>query len=318
MPCSALPHDTRDAMTFAVLCPGQGAQHARMLDAALTRAEGRLAIDAASAVLGADVRAWCRDAEAMFANATAQPLLCVAQQAAWHAIRDALPVPQVVAGYSVGELAAYGIADALQTPELATLARARAQAMDAAAARRPGGLVAVRGLPRDEVDAACNRHGAAVAIVIDDDAYVIGAPRSSLQAVQDALVARGGHCTPLPVGVASHTPLLADAVPRFEQALRDSALADPRVPVVAGVDGTLATTRARAIASLVAQLTAPVLWTEVMSTLDERGCRVVLELGPGRALSRMISARVPDAHARSLDEFGSLDGAVAWVLRHAG
>src|SRR4051794_127104 len=188
-------------MTFAVLCPGQGAQHAGMLDAALMSPAGRGVIDIAARTLGHDPCTWVRSGEAIFENAIAQPLVCVAQLGAWASLRDALPRPLAFAGYSVGELSSHGLAGALSTESVALLAHARAAAMDHAAAELPGALVAVRGLSRRVAAICAAAHDGAIAIANGDDAFVIGVAAASLDALREALVTCGGQVTCLRVGV---------------------------------------------------------------------------------------------------------------------
>ena len=301
-------------MTFAVLCPGQGAQHAHMLDVALARPRGAAVIDAIAATTGFDARAHLAAGSRMFDNAIAQPLLCAAQVATWTALRDDLPTPAAVAGYSVGELVSYGVAGAIEASGLIAIANARAALMDGAAAP-PGNLIAQRGLRRPTVEAMCRGRDAWIAIAIDDNASVIGGTSSAIDALQDDMERAGAQITCLRVGVASHTPLLAAAVDPFRKVLIDSNLRAPAIPVIAGVDGAPVTTRERAIETLAVQLARPIEWTQCLDALAERGCRVFLELGPGRALSKMAVDRLPDVEARSVEEFGDPGAIAGWVRR---
>ena len=300
-------------MALAVLCPGQGAQHPAMLDLALSHPAGRRALDDGSAALGADVREWLA-ADAMFANAYAQPLICLTQYAQWQALRDDLPRPRALAGYSVGELSGYGVADAVDVAALAVLARQRAMAMDAAAAS-PGGMIGIRGIPRRSLEALCSDIGAHVAIATADDAFVVGASEARLAALAARCEQRGVKTRPLRVGVAAHTPLLEAAVLPLKAALDASPLCAPAFPVVAGIDATAVTTRERAIATLAPQVARTIEWSQCLDALVERGCRVFLELGPGQALSRMVRGRYEEAEARAVDEFRSLAAVAAWVAR---
>jgi [acyl-carrier-protein] S-malonyltransferase len=302
-------------MTFAVLCPGQGAQHAAMFDLACRDAEGLRVVEQAGEALTEDPRGWLARGEAIFDNAIAQPLICIAQLALWTALRTTLPRPTAVAGYSVGELACYGVCDALDAGALAELARARALAMDRAAADRPGGVVAIRGLSRPALIRHCAGLEAFVAITIADDAFVVGGTDAALATVTARCRHSGAQVTALRVGVASHTPLLVAAVAPFRAALERSPLRAPLLPVVAGVDAGLVTARERAIATLSSQIATTVEWAQCLDTLYERGCRVFLELGPGRALSRMARERHEDIEARSVDEFRDKAAIVAWVRR---
>jgi [acyl-carrier-protein] S-malonyltransferase len=224
--------------------------------------------------------------------------------------------PIAFAGYSVGELASYGCAGALDAGELASLAIARAAAMDAASVR-PGGLIALRGLPRAEVAALCADRAAWIAIVNGEGAFVIGGDAAGLDAIADRAIEQGAQATRIDVRVAAHTPLLVAAIEPFRSALEHSSLRAPEVPVVAGVNGAMVTTRGRAIAALAAQLATTIEWSRCLDTLYERGCRVLLELGPGNALARIAREFLPDdVDARSVSEFRSLDGVMSWLRRH--
>jgi len=300
-------------MTFAVLCPGQGAQHPALLDFADRFPDSLRVVEGAAEALGQDPRRWLDQPEAIYRNAVAQPLIAVAQLAQWVAIRDDLPTTVALAGYSIGELSCYGIGGALDAGELARMARARAHAMDAAATDHRGGLVGVHRLTRAVLRGLCEAAHAYIAIAIADDTYVVGGAEALLDRVREDCKAAGATLTELPVGIASHTPLLAAAAEAFRATLERSSLSSPSIPIVAGVDGSLITTRAGAVRTLSAQIAHTVEWAHCLDALYERGCRVYLELGPGRALSKMIRARFDDVEARAVDEFRRLENAHAWV-----
>jgi [acyl-carrier-protein] S-malonyltransferase len=305
-------------MTFAVMCPGQGAQHGGMLDVVRDDPGAAAVIDEARTALGVDPREWLADPGAMFENAIAQPLICITQLALWRALRDRLPAPALFAGYSVGELACYGVADALDTRDLARLAEVRAREMDEAAAALPGGLCAVRGIRRAPLSARARAHGASIAIAVAADAFVVGGSHAALAALRSELEGAGAQITALRVGLPAHTPQLTAAVPAFRAALERSPLRAPAAPVVAGIDARRVATRERAIATLSTQVAATIEWGECLVALHERGCRVYLELPPGRALSRMVRDRFDDVDARAVEEFRDLAAVAAWVRRKVG
>jgi len=299
-------------MTFAVLCSGQGSQHRGMLSLLQNEGGANEAFDAAARGLGFDLRDAVAGSEDLFDNVLAQPLICVAQCAAWQAVHEALPVPLAFAGYSVGELASYACAGALSAYELAQLASERARAMEAAA-KAPGGLVAVRGLYRPQIDALCRGNELWVAIVIDDTGFVLGGLQRSIVRCVDEARSEGAQTTRLRVGIASHTPLLVDAVERFRGVLERSSLCDPAIAVLSGTDASPIRDRSTAIDALARQIAQTIDWARSLEALYERGSRVFLELGPGNALARNAQARFEGVEARSLDDFRSLSAAVAWV-----
>ena len=284
-----------------LLCPGQGGQHAGMFDLARTHAGARVFLMRCGLP---------DDPPAPFANRVAQPAIVAATLAMWLALKDALPAPALVAGYSIGELAAYGVAGALAADAAVKLAGARAVLMDYAAAGPPQGLAAVTGVAVDVVARDID-----VAIVTGVDTCIVGGTRARL----DELATRwpAARIQMLPVGVASHTPLMEPAVAPFRELLQGVAFAPPRTPVLAGIDGTRVLRRETAIDRLARQLSETIAWSACMDAIAEAGVTVALELGPGAALSRMLQARHPHIACRSVAEFHTLDGIAGWVARAA-
>ena len=303
-------------MSLAILCSGQGAQHPAMLDMIANHPAASEIIRMGEAELGFKLREVVAQRDKIFLNSIAQPLICLTQLALWTALKQSSPKPVVFCGYSVGELGTYGCAGALDAAELARIAAARAALMDQAAATTHGGLLAVQGLRRDEVVHLCEGNRAWVAIAIGAEEFVVGGEDAALEKLGKAFSERGAKPTRLKVGLASHTPLLSVAVPPFRMELIASSLTSPATPVVAGIDAAWVMRREVAIEKLALQLDRTIEWGSCLDILYERGCRVFLELGPGRALARMTQARFDDVDARSMEDFRSLGGASSWLAKH--
>jgi [acyl-carrier-protein] S-malonyltransferase len=305
-------------MALGILCSGQGGQTPDMLDILQGEPAAQAVLDAAAEAMGVDPRRLVAGPlHELHRNAVAQPVLCAAALATWVALRPRLPPVRAFAGYSVGELAAYGCAGALEIGELVTLAGRRAAAMDGACSA-PNGLLAVRGLERGVVETLGRSYGVAVAIVNDVDRLVVGGLSDGLNRFEAAVTALGAGVTPLPVAVASHTSLMAPAAAIFGHALAASGLKRPLTPVLAGIDGTAIRRRDDAQAALTAQIAHTIDWAACMDSLVEMGCTVLLELGPGAALARMVRDRHVQVAARSVAEFRSLAGVIDWVGRQIG
>lgn len=298
-------------MSLALLCPGQGAQHAAMFDRVRDLAAARPVLDATSELLGRDVFA-AAAADDRFDNVRAQPLLCAASLAHWQGLREVLPTPTVIAGYSIGELAAHAIAGGVDAATCLALAAQRALLMDSASPA-DAGLQAVLGLERHVLQPLCDLHGAHVAIANGQDHFIVGGTHASLQRLADAARPQGADIRPLQVHVPAHTPLLAAAVAPFAAALDASPLQAPRLPLLAGIDARPVRDRATAVHTLSAQLAQTIEWAQVMRQAFERGARVFLQLGPGNALARMVAPAYPCCEVRAVEEFQSLEGAAAWV-----
>ncbi len=216
-------------MALAILCSGQGRQHPDMFALTADAPEAAGAFAHAAALLGHDPRDFVRgqSGEVLHRNRAGQILCTVQALAAAAALRGAMPRRLVVAGYSVGEVAAWGVAGLFNATDTLDLVARRAEAMDAAT--EPGdGLMFVRGLSRENIDRLCERHHAAVAIVNPGDAFVLGGGRDALQAIADeAKAMRATRVVELPVEVASHTSRLAAASRAFRESLR---LSSPMFP----------------------------------------------------------------------------------------
>ncbi|WP_164261976.1 malonate decarboxylase subunit epsilon [Stenotrophomonas maltophilia] len=298
-------------MSLALLCSGQGAQHAAMFDRVRDLPAARHTLDVASTVLGRDVFS-AAAADDRFDNAQAQPLLCAATLAQWQGLRDNVPTPTLIAGYSIGELAAHAIAGSFDATTCLALAAQRAQLMDGASPA-DAGLQAVLGLERHVLQPLCDLHGAHMAIANGQDHFIVGGTHAALQRLADAARAQGADIRPLPVHVPAHTPLLAAAVAPFAAALDASPLRAPRLPLLAGIDARPVRDRATVVHTLSAQLAQTIEWAQVMRQAFERGARVFLQLGPGNALARMVAPAYPCCEVRAVEEFQSLEGAAAWV-----
>lgn len=300
-------------MSLALLCPGQGAQHAAMFERVRDLPAAHNVLEAASAVLGRDVFAAAAD-ESRFGNALAQPLLCAASLSHWQGLREAVPAPVLVAGYSIGELAAHVVAGSVDASTCLSLVAQRARLMDAASPA-DAGMQAVLGLERHTLQPLCDAHGAHVAIANGRDHFIVGGTQAALQALADDARAQGAEIRPLPVHVPAHTPLLRSAVAAFAAALDASALQGPRLPLLAGIDARPVRDRATAVHTLSLQLAQTIEWAQVMRQAYERGARVFLQLGPGNALARMVASDYPCCEVRAVEEFQSLDGAAGWVRK---
>src|SRR6202453_4719668 len=276
---------------IAILCSGQGGQHAGMFSLTGDAPEAGALFAHATTLLGGDPRSWVRSAgeDALHQNRTAQ-LLCTLQALSAAAVlADLLPQRLCIAGYSVGEVAAWSIAGLIAEAEALNLVTQRAEAMDASS-KDEQGMLFVRGLARAALDA--------IAI----EAVHLGARR----------------VVPIAVRVASHTYLMADASPVFRGNL--AAVRIQRAPragprLFSGIDGTAVFDTLAGLDKLALQISHPVQWASCLASCVEPGGRGVFAVGPGHALAEMAAGSYPGTTARSFDDFRSLQGVRAWLQR---
>jgi [acyl-carrier-protein] S-malonyltransferase len=277
---------------------------------------------AASGVLaGRDPRHIVREGNdtELHKNKTAQILCCTEALAAWAVLAGSVQRPLVVAGYSVGELAAWGVAGILDLPTVFSLATARADAMDAAT-EQASGLLAVRGLSLSELEPVCRAHHAYVAIIDGLDMIIVGGANIALDAVTEDAIKHGAqHTTRLSVTVPAHTPLLRRASEVFRGVLHDR-VAHVELPegirLLSGIDGN-AVFSTTGLDKLADQIAQTVDWAACVEACREAGVTKAVELGPGSALARMMRDAAPEVDARSVAEFHSLDGLKRWIGKTA-
>lgn len=300
-------------MTLGILCPGQSAQAPEMIDRLRDAPQAAIVFDAFQEVMGASIHEVIHGGR-LHENAIAQPVICAVELAAFHAIRPMLPEPSYFAGYSIGELAAYGCAGSIGTKDLIRLASLRATLMDTACPA-PSGMIAIRGLREATLAPLCSNHAVHIAIRNGEDRFVVAGLVDHIGGMITDAERRGAHVTRLSVRIASHTPLMQPAVAPFARALEATEFKSPTAPVLAGIDGGSVRSRDMAIQRLSAQLETRIDWRGCMESLKETGCTTLLELLPGGDLSAMARDTLPSVSSRSMIEFKSIEAAAEWVSR---
>ena len=306
---------------IAILCSGQGTQHAAMFDLVAQAPEAQPILETARAALGGkEPRQFVREADSatLFSNHVGQILCCTQALAAWAIIRPHLSGTTVLAGYSIGELAAWGCAGLLTPEETLRLAILRAKAMDEAGDDDTG-LEAITGLNQTQVGELCSRHDAHIAIINGEDFFIVGGKKDALQIIHaEAKAAGATGATMLRVAVASHTPLLTEASRRFAEALARLNLSKsplPRVRLLSGVDGEAVFDVREGSRKLAAQISHPLHWSACLDGCRAAGAETVLELGPGHALAGMAHSMFTETKVRSVDDFRTPAGVSAWLQR---
>lgn len=199
--------------------------------------------------------------------------------------------PDMAAGHSLGEFSALVAAGALQFEDGLKLVSERAQAMQDACNANPSTMAAVLGMEDEKVEEICaNTPGVVVAanyncpgqLVISGEVDAIHAACASLTeaGARRALV--------LPVGGAFHSPLMESARERLSAAIARAPFERPRCPIVQNVTAMPVEDPAEIRANLIAQLTAPVKWTQSMGKMIEMGAQEAIEIGPGKVLQGLF------------------------------
>lgn len=200
--------------------------------------------------------------------------------------------PEMAAGHSLGEFSALTAAGALSFEDGLRLVSARAQAMQKACELKPSTMAAIIALPDEKVEEICaSIPGVVVAANYNcPGQIVISGEMDAIAAACEAAKAAGAkRALPLKVGGAFHSPLMEPARAELASAIEATEIHTPVCPVYQNVDARPHTDPAEIKANLVAQLTAPVRWTQTVQNMVADGATEFVELGPGKVLQGLVS-----------------------------
>lgn len=199
--------------------------------------------------------------------------------------------PDAVAGHSLGEFSALVVAGALSFEDGLRLVAKRAMAMQKCCENYPGGMAAIIGLDDSTIEQICDSiDGVVVAANYNcPGQLVISGANEAVDAACVKLKEAGARrALRLPVGGAFHSPLMEAARAELEQAIAEVEFHTPTCPIYQNVDAMPQTEPEIIKANIIAQLTAPVRWTQIAKNMIADGYNNFTELGPGAVLQGMI------------------------------
>lgn len=288
----------------AYIFPGQGAQFPGMAkDIYEQNGKAKALLDQANEVLGFNITA------VMF-NGTAEELkqTQVTQPAIFlHSVAIALTSdsfkPDMVAGHSLGEFSALVSNRCLSFADGLKLVYKRAMAMQKACEANPSTMAAILGLDDHIVEEIC----ASIEEIVVAANYncpgqlVISGTIKGIDIACEQLKAAGAkRALPLQVGGAFHSPLMEPAREEMARAIDATSFNKPICPVYQNVNALPSSDVNEIKKNLIAQLTAPVRWTQSVRKMSEDGARIFIECGPGKVLQGLVRKISPTAEVASL------------------
>lgn len=273
--------------------PGQGAQFPGMgkeLYEASDVAKERF--EQANEILGFNIKdiMFGEDAEALKQTQVTQPAIFLHSVILSELMGDGFQ-PKAVAGHSLGEFSALVAAKALSFEDGLKLVHQRALAMQEACDEIPGTMAAVLGLEDQVIEDICAKtEGIVVAANYNcPGQLVISGEKSAIESACEALKEAGARrALPLPVGGAFHSPLMEPAKTKLAAAIEATNIVSPICPVYQNVVAKGITDATEIKTNLIAQLTAPVKWTQSVQQLLADGATHFTEVGPGKVLQGLV------------------------------
>ncbi|GAA4953966.1 ACP S-malonyltransferase [Streptomonospora halophila] len=307
---------------LVIAAPGQGAQVPGFLAPWLELPGTAELLERWSEAVGLDLKRYgtTADAEEIRDTAVAQPLLVGAGFAAAAALfgdLDSAPDSiDAVAGHSVGELTAAGLAGVLRPEDALALVAERGRGMAEAAARTETGMTAVLGGDRDEVLAALESHGLTPANDNGSGQIVAAGTTEQLAALAEDPPPRA-RLRSLSVAGAFHTHHMAPAAERVERLAKSVEPADPRTRLLSNRDGAVVATGGEYLDRLVQQISAPVRWDSCTETLAGLGATALIELPPAGTLTGLAKRGLPGVERLAVKTPDDLERARELVREHS-
>ena len=235
-----------------------------------------------------------------------QPCMFLVDLAAGLAAREAGIEPDLLAGFSLGEMAALTFAEAFADPETAfRLVCARAKAMQQAAEQHPGAMAAVLRLPSETVEAACREFKAMYPVNYNAPGQlVVSGSRDEMDSFSARITELGGRVKRLSVSGSFHSPFMATAAQTVKDLLTEIDMKQPRIPVYANVTAKPYAGDLRAL--LYEQTQSPVRWQETILHMAEDGAYTFIEMGPGKTLSGLIKKTLKDVRVLNVQEIADI------------
>ncbi|WP_082966575.1 ACP S-malonyltransferase [Mycolicibacter sinensis] len=298
---------------IALLAPGQGSQTPGMLSPWLEQPGAASQLAAWSEISGLDLVALgtTATAEEITDTAVTQPLVVAATLLAYAELsqrrNSPLGADVIVAGHSVGEIAAYAIAGVISPDDAVMLAATRGREMAKACALEPTGMAAVLGGDETEVLTRLEQLDLVPANRNAVGQIVAAGPVTALDKLAEDPPAKA-RVRKLATAGAFHTQFMAPALEAYSAAAEQVAASDPAATLLSNRYGQPVTSAAAAMENLVAQLTRPVRWDLCTETLRARDISAIVEFPPAGTLAGIAKRELRGTPTHAVKSPADLDG----------
>ena len=303
---------------IAFVFPGQGTQHPGMgLDLKKNDLFARFTfIQADQLRPGTSDQCFYGDAETLKQTANTQPCLFTVEMAAAQALIGQGVTPDMLAGFSLGELAALTITGGVDFESGIKMVTHRGKLMQDAAEKVDSAMIAVMKLDTAKVEELCAAYPEAYPVNYNCPGQtVVAVKRESLEGLREAVKAAGGRAMPLKVSGGFHSPFMAEAAEQFNAYLQDVKFSRFKVPLYSNYTARPYDQDCREL--LTKQICNPVRWQELVENMIADGADTFIELGPGDVLCGLIRRIDKSVRTYHVEDWDGLDSTAREVKKNA-
>lgn len=287
----------------AVLFPGQGSQFIGMgREFLAVDPDAGALMDLADSLSGFSIRKLCLDGpiDELTRAVHLQPAMTVINLICWQALHKEGVKADFFAGHSLGEFSALCAAGVLTPQDTLALVVERGRLMEREGRKNPGGMLAVVGLPIEEVleilESLSDTGIVTAANHNSENQVVISGEFEALEKAAEVATDRGARAIPIKVRVANHSPLVKDSVPDFEKVMARIDFRSPKVPIFFNVTAK-EENEPEVIRKIMArQIAFRVRWFEIIQEMVARDVRIFIEAGPKTVLSGLLKKTIPKGY----------------------
>jgi len=228
-----------------------------------------------------------------------------------------IPLPDMVAGHSLGEYTALVVAGVLSLAEAVSLIRERGRLMHQAGEANPGGMLAVLGLDPAAVENICMDADTEISNVNCPGQIVVSGAEDKLAEFKRLAETKGARrIIRLKVSGAFHSRLMQPAADGLMRAITDTAFSEPEVPVMANVTTAILNNADDIQQELVDQVTHCVRWQGSVEDMINGGVTRFVEIGHGQVLADLIKRINPEVPVLNIDDVDTEKQAALWWTEH--
>ncbi|NLD18974.1 MAG: ACP S-malonyltransferase [Clostridiales bacterium] len=303
---------------IALVFAGQGAQHTGMgQEIYISSAKAADLFNGADKVRPGTVsQCFKADAKELSETKNTQPCVYTVDLAMAAALEEAGIKADMVAGYSLGELAALAYAEAFSYEEGLRLVSKRGELMQKTSSKRSTGMMAVLKLDDGVVEELCSKYKEVYPVNFNCRGQVsVAGDNEELDSFKEDVKDRGGLIRILEVSGGFHSPFMSEAAEEFGKVLEDAEIGTPKIPVYS--NWTAMPYKGDVRPYLQNQITNPIRWKIAIENMIAAGADIFIEVGPGTALTKMITRISKDIRMFNVKDLESLELTLKGVEENA-